>query len=820
MSSGDILTQLNANPTDWDLRAQYVEALVAEDRHDAAVQAVNDGQAQGIPHEAGPWLAAAKCYAAVGAVEQAKQLAGSSLQLDPDYLPAQNYLAELNGEAPVEEAPAAEEAVPAEEEEVVVAVAAEDEIDPVAAQMGGYADETVSIASADSEAAAGIDPFALPTVEFSAAEMEELHEREAEAKRRREAAINKDRVKAVAVTILIHALLLVLILQIVSKAPPNAPPGVVAMAPPATEDDTVETEEMKKPTPTQTQASSASVTNMVSVNAVSDFAVSDVTVEGLADVSVSLEGMSFQPSMTSLSVPSSSESKMMFGQPIDGNVLGVILDVSGSMAEFLPQVVREVDKNFENAPIVYVKNMLLRPEFQDEATVRLIVPEEVIPKVPYEGRMMNTPYWFLWNDLPRKAPQRYVDRLIETFKTRPNSFLAVTDHDRSGVREAIDFLMEQKVDSLYIFSDYEDFVDEEVALEVGQKLGRRKIKTYVQPAERGTEFLDAITSKLVNRTRGRQLPSLTAIRRGSLEDVELAESDQPAIENVMTYASPRTEMLDGQPFSWRPRATWQRIKEVDTRNYTALFYGPESQAAIYLKNNEGEYIQEPIRFYWHSWKEFPDHPDPAFRRRHRKFLRADEPIVKDDEFQWNMVLEDELKMQVRLYLKEGGMTATYTADLPTDGTNDACGIHFRIPELASEKNDMFFGYDLPGKGAKLEQVRIGAMPNYWTMELPRELRDTFGKQWAQRGFEPGEVTRKFNELVREYPPGIREITTQGPSFAERVIRMRTTSKEVLLKGWGTRRDSEGWEGYSMHFRRPDDRRTGFRKSEAIEIEIQ
>ncbi len=815
MSSGEILTQLNANPTDWDLRAEYVQALVSEERHDAAVQAVNDGQAQGIPHEAGPWLAAAKCYAAVGALEQAKQLAGSSLQLDPEYAPAQAYLAELNGEAPI--AVEAEEEVELAEEEVVEAVAAE-EIDPVAAQMGGY--EESPVVAATVEDGAEVDAFALPTVEFSAAEMEELHEREAEAKRRREAAINKDRVKAVLVTVLVHALLLVLILQIVSKAPPNAPPGVVAMAPPSVEDETVETQEMKKPTPTQTQASSASVTNMVSVNAVSDFAVSDVTVEGLADVSVSLEGMSFQPSMTSLSVPTSSESKMMFGQPIDGNVLGVILDVSGSMAEFLPQVVREVDKNFENAPIVYVKNMLLRPEFQDEATVRLIVPEEVIPKVPYEGRMMNTPYHFLWHDLPRKAPQRYVDRLIETFKTRPNSFLAVTDHDRSGVREAIDFLMEQKVDSLYIFSDYEDFVDEEIALEVGQKLGRRKIKTYVQPAERGTEFLDAITQKLVNRTRGRQLPSLTAIRRGSLEDVEMADSNEPAIENVMSYATPRKEMYDAQPFAWKPNAAWSRIKEVDTKNYTAVFYGPEARGAIFLKNNAGDYIQEPIRFYWHSWKEFPDHPDPAFRRRHRKFLRADEPIVKDNEFQWNMVLEDELKFEVRLYLKENGMTATYTADLPTDGTGDHADIRFMIPELASEQNDMFYGYDLPGSGAKLEQVRVGAMANYWTMELPRELRDTFGKQWAQRGFEPGDVTRKFNELIREYPNGIREIVTQGPSFAERVITMRTTSKEVLLRGWGRRRDSEPWEGYSGVFLRPNARRTGFRKSEALEIEIK
>lgn len=49
--------------------------------------------------------------------------------------------------------------------------------------------------------------------------------------------------------------------------------------------------------------------------------------------------------------------------------------------------------------------------------------------------------------------------------------------------------MEEKIDALYIFSDFEDFVDEDIAAEIGQKLGRRKIRTYVQPAEKTTEFL-------------------------------------------------------------------------------------------------------------------------------------------------------------------------------------------------------------------------------------------------------------------------------------------------------------------------------------------
>ncbi len=788
MRSEELSVEVDARPFDWGLRLKFVHALVGEGCLESAVAAINDGVSNGIPENGAAWLHAAECYAAVGAMEHAQRLAETALHIDPDSEAARAFYNQLLDQV--------------------------DSSEERAAVKAGEADTGGRVVEEGAQHR---------NLVLSLTKLEDLHENEEAAKRRREAVIHRDRFKSIAATVVVHGLLILFVWSIVAKTPPNGRPGIVAEAvqhyetkPP------LSTPGLDKPTSSTPVPAATFLTHAVAANGVTDLALDTVVIDAFVDVSADIAGQSFQPSMLSLSdLPPTDGQRRLFNQPIEGQALGVILDVSGSMAEFLPQVVREVDKNFENAPIVYVKNMLLRPEFRDEAEVRLIIPEEVVPRVPYEGRMVNTPYHFLWHDLPRKAPQRYVDRLIESFRTRPASFLAVTDHDRSGVREAIDFLIDQKVDSIYVFSDYEDFVDEEVALEFGQKLGRRRIKTYVQPAERGTEFLESITKRLVNRTGGRQLPSLTAIRRGSAEDVQSSEPTAgPAIESVTTHARPRAEMLDRQPYSWKPRATWQRIKELDHPRYTAVFYGPEAQVAIFLKNDAGGYIQQPIRFSWHSWKEIPDYPDPAFRRRHRQFLRADEPIVRNDSFQWNMVLEDELKMEVRLYLQPDGMTATYTADLPADGTHDHADIRFLIPELALERSDSFFGYDLPAIGARLDQVRVGAMENFWTMELPRELRDTYGRQWAQRGFEPGIVKRHFNELIREYPAGVREIVTQGPSFAERKISLRTTSKEVLLRGWGRRRDSEPWEGFSGVFLRPADRRTSFRKSEALEIEIR
>ncbi|MEZ5433890.1 MAG: hypothetical protein R3F31_22535 [Verrucomicrobiales bacterium] len=48
----------------------------------------------------------------------------------------------------------------------------------------------------------------------------------------------------------------------------------------------------------------------------------------------------------------------------------------------------------------------------------------------------------------------------------------------------------------YIFFDFEDFVDPEIADVLGQKLGRSKVKTYVQPAAARTEHLPHDVEKL------------------------------------------------------------------------------------------------------------------------------------------------------------------------------------------------------------------------------------------------------------------------------------------------------------------------------------
>ena len=449
------------------------------------------------------------------------------------------------------------------------------------------------------------EPIALPRVSFENHEMEALLAAEEESKRINEQRIRRDKMNSVIITVVLHVLIFLGLISIATKTPPNVPPQIVAASAPEQSEEMLEEVKLEKPTVDPTTATNSAVADIISVNAESNISISNLDVP-IADVAMQ-NVVSFNPSM-SLGMPTSTESKMMFGQPMDGDVLCVILDVSGSMAEYLPMVVREVDKNFEDSPVVYVRNMLIRSERpSDEANIRLIYPEEVIP---YNKELKTrTPYWFLWHDLPRKAPQRYVDRLIETFKTRPNQFISVGGWNSGRTSEAIDFLMEQGIDSLYIFSDFEDFVDEDVALTLGQKLGRRKIKTYIQPAEKGTEYLDIMTKKIASRTLGRQMPALVSILSGGGVDDEPdsllpskpeKKSESMEVDFEFTHAKPRPEITSQKFYGFTPNANWTELHRLSEPEYDAVFYGPEARAYIFLKNEKGEYIQNPISFFYRS----------------------------------------------------------------------------------------------------------------------------------------------------------------------------------------------------------------------------
>jgi hypothetical protein len=160
------------------------------------------------------------------------------------------------------------------------------------------------------------------------------------------------------------------------------------------------------------------------------------------------------------------------------------------------------------------------------------------------------------------------------------------------------------------------------------------------------------------------------------------------------------------------------------------------------------------------------------------------------------------------------------ADPPKDGTYDSAHIYFRLPALATESKDKYYGYDFPSDGVKLDQVRAAVKENEVIFNLPRQDRDIYAAQWAQTGFQMGYNTKKYNEMIRRLPNGIRDLVVQGPSFGVRKFHARTTSSKILLTGGSDRPDIEPWEGYWASLARSKDTREKFTKTEAIEIEIE
>lgn len=648
--------------------------------------------------------------------------------------------------------------------------------------------------------------------EMEVGELLDLAEKQEKARRR------QDKVNAIVATFVLHGVLFFAMSMVILSIPKPTVPSIIANASlDAPAETTVEMQMLDKPTVQPVDPMQLALPDIISAQGTSSFSLlsSDAV---LTSDGVALASVDFAPSMA-FGMSADAVPMTLFGQKMETEKLGVILDVSGSMAEYLPDVIREVDKNFRNTPIVYVTNALIQKS-RSETELIEIVPDEVIPYYEDTEHRRHTPYWFLWHDLPRKAPQRYVDRLIQIFKTRKNSFLAYGGHNRVG--KAIDYLSASGVESIYIFSDFEDYVEETILDDIGKHLGRKKIKGFLQPAETESPNLSLVDRYIAKRTFGRTFPPLVELigpKKDERPTIALVRKPGLPDSSFVQYATPR-DGIDAPKSIWhRPRTDWEEIGRVDLKEYTLVLYGPEARAEFFIKDKEGKYIQYPITFSYHSWKYIDDGRVQPWRWR--KWLRNQEPPKWDGkELTWKMVLEDELKFDVYMYLNERGMNATYTADLPADGHGDNAYIYFRFPHLASERKDRYYGYDFPKDGLELEDIRRCVNPNTATFNLPNQHADQYGTEWKARGFEPGLNVRHYDTMIRALPDGIRDVVVQGPSFGIRKFHARTTSNKILLSGGSHRGDFEMWEGFFCHLVRSSATRTRFTRTEAIMIEIE
>jgi hypothetical protein len=190
----------------------------------------------------------------------------------------------------------------------------------------------------------------------------------------------------------------------------------------------------------------------------------------------------------------------MFGREIKAKRLALVLDVSSSMAPYLPQVIAELDKVAKGSIVILFPGCGL-----EKPPPKGLDGEELF-------RTSGTEFEKFW----RMGGMSPLDE-ARKFKFKPSDviqgesiFRLLAKRQQTwfihyvGTGYTWTALLSEQVrqaDALYWFSDFQDRVDFQQVMTVKENLLRRKQKLYIQPYQHGTSF-DLVKSQLVEPTGG------------------------------------------------------------------------------------------------------------------------------------------------------------------------------------------------------------------------------------------------------------------------------------------------------------------------------
>jgi len=183
----------------------------------------------------------------------------------------------------------------------------------------------------------------------------------------------------------------------------------------------------------------------------------------------------------------------LFGNKLESASLGVILDVSGSAHPFLPTVLKEINKNYGDAPTVLVfgcgfgneetlkKAKVTIPLFRDIPDLSAKpAPKPVAKPAPAPAAKPAPTQFETYGQILRAYQNKgspmpgYLDRM-----RKRDDVWYVEGLPRLSTRLAFEKLIEQKVDTIYWFADFKDYVHEASAADIAQKLKRNGIKVII-----------------------------------------------------------------------------------------------------------------------------------------------------------------------------------------------------------------------------------------------------------------------------------------------------------------------------------------------------
>ncbi|MEO0453235.1 MAG: hypothetical protein AAFY98_03745 [Verrucomicrobiota bacterium] len=186
----------------------------------------------------------------------------------------------------------------------------------------------------------------------------------------------------------------------------------------------------------------------------------------------------------------------IFGKSIEAKRLGVILDVSASTHKVISNVIKEIQKAFPDAILVFTPGCTLNPT-QGEITPLSDydkVANKYRPKVAVKQQYhltsfisklnkKNPAFKELWKDA-EKDNLGYV-AFIPLTQAKKGEKLVVL----GGVSQAIDHLVENQVDTIYWFADYEDSISANQLAITSKLLRQKKVRLYMH------DFLAPLGSK-------------------------------------------------------------------------------------------------------------------------------------------------------------------------------------------------------------------------------------------------------------------------------------------------------------------------------------
>jgi hypothetical protein len=155
----------------------------------------------------------------------------------------------------------------------------------------------------------------------------------------------------------------------------------------------------------------------------------------------------------------------MFGVSLNAKNLGVVLDVSGSMQEFLPEVLHEVDLVANKAKVILY------------CGCGLMVREK---NYPADDRIYSTKDK-LFEDYWERLVGKQNRSLFNRFKERPNTYF-VNDLSMDFTWVALQSEQFVSCDAIYWFADFQDRVEEEKMKEIKEYWKKRFKKLILHPS--------------------------------------------------------------------------------------------------------------------------------------------------------------------------------------------------------------------------------------------------------------------------------------------------------------------------------------------------